>query len=101
MIIIARSAIESFVKRNPLSAVSLNEWYAHTRVGDWRNLNELKKIYPSCDFIGHDRYVFNIGGNNFSLVAMIHFAKRTLYIRGIFTHAEYDVFNKNGRLINL
>jgi len=34
--------------------------------------------------------VFNIKGNDFRLVAMIFFDKRTLFIRFIGTHSEYD-----------
>ncbi|MDQ6812727.1 MAG: type II toxin-antitoxin system HigB family toxin, partial [Bacteroidota bacterium] len=48
-----------------------------------------------------DRYVFNIGGNNFTIVAMIHFNIRTVYIRAILTHAEYDFFNKGDKLTDL
>lgn len=38
-------------------------------------------------------FVFNIRGNAFRLVALIHFNKRTLYIRFIGTHAKYDKIN--------
>jgi mRNA interferase HigB len=46
-------------------------------------------------------YVFDIGGNNFRIVAMIHFNIRTLYIRAILTHKEYDFLNKQKILNNL
>ena len=98
MVIIARATIESFIKRYPLSASSLNDWYSKTKKSDWSYLNEVQQIFGTCDFIGNDRYVFNIGGNNYRLVAMIHFKRRTLYIRGILTHAEYDTYNKKGTI---
>ena len=62
------------------------------------NLNEIKKLYPACDYIGNDRYVFNIGGNNYRLIAMIHFSKRTLYIRAILNHSEYNDLSSRGIL---
>jgi mRNA-degrading endonuclease HigB of HigAB toxin-antitoxin module len=40
--------------------------------------------------VGNDRYVFNIKGNKYRLVAMIFFNIRTVYIRFIGTHTEYD-----------
>ncbi len=101
MVIIARAAVESFIKRYPLSASALNNWYSKTKNANWGNLTELQQVFGSCDFIGNDRYVFNIGGNNYRLIAMIHFKRRTIYIRGIFTHAEYDDYNKRGLLITL
>ncbi len=62
---------------------------------------EIKQVFNSCDFIGNDRFVFNIGGNNYRLIAVIHFNIRTVYIRGIMTHAEYDRQNKNGTLTTI
>ena len=34
--------------------------------------------------------VFNIGGNNFRLIAEISYLEKTIIINSIFTHAEYD-----------
>jgi mRNA interferase HigB len=98
MVIISRPIIEAFIRKNPLSASSLNNWYSKTKKADWSNLSEAKQVFPACDYIENDRYVFNIGGNNYRLVAMIHFSKRTLYIRGIYTHAEYDELSNKGML---
>ena len=54
------------------------------------NFNELRADFPSCDFVGNDRYVFNIKGNRYRLIAIIHFDIRTVYIRFLGTHAAYD-----------
>ncbi len=70
-----------------MSAVSLNNWYNIAKAADW---NKLADIFNNVDYVGNDRYVFNIKGNDFRLVTMIFFDKRTLYIRFIGTHAEYD-----------
>jgi mRNA interferase HigB len=40
--------------------------------------------------IRNDRYVFNVKGNKYRLVAMIFFDIRTIYIRYVGTHANYD-----------
>jgi mRNA interferase HigB len=101
MIVIALKAIKLFGKYYPLAVVPLNEWYKKTKEADWINFNEVKQTFNSCDAIGNDRYVFNIGGNNYRLIAMIHFKNRTLYIRDILTHAQYDEHNKKGTLQNL
>jgi len=53
----------------------------------------MKMDFPSADYVGNDRYVFNIAGNHYHLIAMIHFGIRTVYIRGIHTHSEYDRLN--------
>lgn len=47
----------------------------------------VRKDYSSVDRVG-DCYVFDIGGNNFRLIAKI--LRECVYIRRIMTHAVYD-----------
>lgn len=47
-------------------------------------------MFNSADYVGNDRFVFNIRGNRYRLVAMIFFDIRTVFIRFLGTHAEYD-----------
>ncbi|MBD2769664.1 type II toxin-antitoxin system HigB family toxin [Hymenobacter sp. BT664] len=61
---------------------------------DWGNLNEVKENTLSSHYIIYNRYVFNIKGNRYQLVAMIFFFTKQVYIRGIFTHAEYSKLSK-------
>ncbi len=63
---------------------------SYVTIANWSNLSEIRETYNDVDFVGNDRYVFNIGGNKYRLVAMIHFSTRTVYVRFIGTHKEYD-----------
>jgi mRNA interferase HigB len=101
MVIISKGIIHEFALKHPRSVTSLNSWHLKTKKGNWNNLAEIKGDFNSADPIGNDRYVFNISGNHFRLIAMIHFGIRILYIRGIFTHQEYDYLNKTGRTSTL
>lgn len=58
----------------------------------------MKQTFNTVDFVRNDHYVFDIGGNNFRMITMVHFDIRTLYIRAILTHEEYDHLNKVGKL---
>jgi mRNA interferase HigB len=51
--------------------------------------------FNSVDALGNDRFVFDISGNHYRLVGLIHYNIRTIYIRGIFTHVEYDRLGKH------
>ncbi|MDF7818589.1 type II toxin-antitoxin system HigB family toxin [Runella sp. MFBS21] len=57
---------------------------------DWAHLMDVKSTFNSVDFVGNDRFVFNIKGNRYRLVALIHFSIRTVYIKFIGTHADYN-----------
>ena len=37
-----------------------------------------------------DRYVFDIGGNKYRVIASVAFVVRTVWVKAVLTHAEYD-----------
>lgn len=94
--------IYAFAAKHPPAVKSLNDWCSRIRRANCTNFNELRnEISGSVDSVGNDMYIFNIGGNNYRLVAGIHFNKQIVYIRAILTHKEYDEHNKNGTLLRL
>jgi mRNA interferase HigB len=72
---------------------ALLKWYFETQNSDWKNYHEIKQTFNSVDSIGNDRYVFDIGGNKYRIIAMVHFKTRTLYLRFVGTHSQYDKIN--------
>jgi mRNA interferase HigB len=46
--------------------------------------------FPAADYVGNSRYVFNIRGNNYGVVAVVVFISGILKIRFVGTHFEYD-----------
>ena len=62
-------------------------------MADWANFNEVRKIFNSVDAVGNDLYVFNIKGNSHRLIVRIIFRVRTIYIKFIGTHKEYNKVN--------
>ena len=93
MVIISKTIVAEFGNKNADSVEALNKWYEVSKKAEWKNLSELKKTFNTVDYVGNDRYVFNIKGNKYRLVAMIFFNIRTVFIRFIGTHAEYDKIN--------
>ena len=93
MVIIAKSALKRFINEYPDAERALEAWYETTRVNSWRNYNEMRASFNSVDAVGNDRYVFNIRGNQYRLVALILFKIRTVFILFVGTHKEYDLIN--------
>lgn len=71
MVIISKSIINDFGSKHSIAAEPLNRWYFQTKLAEWKNLADIKADFPSVDYVGNDRYVFNIKGNDYRLVAMI------------------------------
>ena len=90
MVVIAKTFLNIFAHKHPTSKAALNNWYHIVKEVDWGNFNDVRNTFGSVDAVGNDRYVFNVKGNDYRLIAMIFFDKRTVYIRFIGTHAEYD-----------
>lgn len=90
MVVISYKVIREFSENHKDAQDALNNWYLIMQKSDFANFNELRKIFNSVDAVGNDRYVFNIRGNNYRLIALIHFDVRTVYILFVGTHAEYD-----------
>lgn len=90
MVIVTKTKLNEFGKKHPTAVEPLNYWHDIVRKADWKNFADIQKDFNSVDMVGNSRHVFNIKGNSFRLVAMIHFDIRTVYIRFIGTHAEYD-----------
>ena len=66
------------------------EWYHEMVVQEFKNFNELKKVYANASLVGDDRVVFNIIGNKFRLVVRMVFDFKTIQIKWFGSHAEYD-----------
>lgn len=89
MRVISRKALRLFWQSHPESKAPLLRWFKimqHTNVG---NIEELRTIFPTADKV-ENLVVFNIGGNNYRLIASIHFNRDRIYIRHVLTHREYD-----------
>lgn len=46
-------------------------------------------LFAVFDKVG-ERYVFNIGGNKYRLIAAIAFAPQLLWVKAVLTHTDYD-----------
>lgn len=90
MRIIALRALREFWKKHAEAELPLRAWYAEVSRADWSSPAEIKAAYRSASFIGNNRVVFNIKGNNFRLVVAIHYNRRMIFVRFVGTHRDYD-----------
>lgn len=90
MVVISKAILVEFGQSHPDAVTPLNAWWNKTKQADWSSLTEIKETFNSVDYVENDRYVFNIKGNKYRLVAMIFFDIRTVYIRFIGTNKKYD-----------
>ncbi|MCE6992847.1 type II toxin-antitoxin system HigB family toxin [Dyadobacter sp. CY323] len=93
MVVISYRMIREFAKKHHASLEALDVWYDIVEKANWSHFHDVKRDFNSVDSVGNDRYVFNVKGNQYRIVALINFNVRTMYILFIGTHAEYDNIN--------
>ena len=90
MRIVSKKKIVDYYNNHAMSKTALEVWYKKVSKSSWENLNDLKQDFLSADYVGNNRVVFNIKGNNYRLIAIIIYVSQKVYIRWIGTHGEYD-----------
>ena len=90
MRVVSRKKIVEYYRDHAMSKTALEVWYKKVSKSSWENLNDLKQDYLGADYVGNNRVVFNIKGNDYRLVAIIIYISQKVYIRWIGTYTEYD-----------
>lgn len=89
MHIISRKTLRQFWEIYPGSKTALARWFKIMRHTTYHSFDDLHTTFPSADKVGK-WIVFNIGGNKYRLIAVIHFNRGKVYVRHVLTHQEYD-----------
>lgn len=90
MNVISFKRIRDFTAIHKDAGTALKAWYTVVKKANWRNLVEVKQVYPSADLV--ERYtVFNIKGAKYRLVARIVYRSQTVLIVAVMTRREYDL----------
>lgn len=65
-------------------------WFREAERAEWKSPADIKRQYATASFVGHDRVVFNVGGNKHRLVIAVRYELGIVFIRFVGTHAHYD-----------
>ena len=89
MDVINQSELHQFARRHANARKPLSSWLQVATTAAWKSMADLKNTFRSADYV-KDMVIFNIGGNNFRLIASVDFASQRIYVLEIMTHSEYD-----------
>ena len=90
MRVIAVKTLRDFCVKHPQAKQSLLSWHDEACKANWQQPTDIKRHFASASFVGHNRVVFNIKGNDFRLIVAIAYKMGIVYIKFIGTHAQYD-----------
>ena len=90
MHVISFKILRGYFEKEPKSRAALVEWHSKIKKAEWKNFTDMRKTFNSVDNIGNDRFVFNIKGNHYRIVAIVIFKIKKVYIRWVGNHSDYD-----------
>lgn len=90
MKIFSRGTLRDFWDKYPDSEKSLIAWYELFSKNKFDGPNEIREIFKSADFVGDNKFVFNICGNKYRLIVKFRYKAQFAFVCFIGTHKEYD-----------
>ena len=89
MHVISKKMLREFWAEHPRAKSPLDAWYKVAKRAEWETFKDVRDTFNTADLVGRF-VVFDIGGNKYRLIAVIHYDHGKVYIRHVLTHAEYD-----------
>lgn len=90
MRIISVKYLRDFWGCHPDAEQALKAWHEEAKTAAWKVPQDIKNRYRTASFVGSNRVVFNIKGNEYRLIAAVACRFEAIYIKFVGTHAEYD-----------
>ncbi|AKU22379.1 type II toxin-antitoxin system HigB family toxin [Massilia sp. MB5] len=96
MLILYLNLLNDFCHRHPEAAVRMQHWVDTLYSLNFSDLNDLHRTFRSADYVS-PYTVFNVGGNHYRIVAELIYERRSVLVRGVYTHDEYMKWTKQHR----
>ena len=65
-------------------------WFTETEKASWKCPQDIRNTCRTVDFLSGNRVIFNIGGNEYRIIAEIDYPRQVALIRWVGYHKNYD-----------
>ncbi len=93
MHIISKKTIVEYYTKHAAVKSDLEAWFDEVKQAQWDNSADIKSQYVTASFLPDNRVVFKIHGNSYRLLVRVNYNSKTVFVKFIGTHAEYDKYN--------
>ena len=91
MLIQGLAGLEGFLKKHAAARTPMVRWVAVAEAASWRSIIDVRETLPTADAIkGTNFTCFNIGGNNFRLLAIVSYQRQEIFVQELMAHPEYS-----------
>jgi mRNA interferase HigB len=93
MHVISVRPLREFWQKYSQAETPLRAWYKNASRAAWKKFEDVKATYSTADRVAQFT-IFDIGGNKWRLISVIHYNVGIVYVRHVFTHPEYDAWTQ-------
>ncbi|WP_026035328.1 type II toxin-antitoxin system HigB family toxin [Cupriavidus sp. BIS7] len=90
MRVIAKKVLLAFCDKHPIARQSILAWHEEAIKAIRMTPQYINARVSTASFVGRNRVVFNIKGNDYQLVVAVAYRVGVVYIKFVGTHGEYD-----------
>jgi mRNA interferase HigB len=90
MRIMSVNTLRRFALNNPHISGSIESWIFSVQKANWATPHDVKQGFGSASILQNGRIVFNIHGNKVRLITAVLFQAKSVLIKFIGFHSEYD-----------
>jgi len=91
MHIISLKALRDFWHKHPAAEGPMRNWHTIVEKTAFADFNDLRHTFRSADY-AKPYTIFDVGGNNWRVITVVHYDVQKTYVRWVMTHAEYDTW---------
>jgi mRNA interferase HigB len=92
--VIKPATVREWARKHPTAKSSLEGWLALIKAAQFTGFVALRTVFRAADQVevasGRKVIVFNISGNNYRLIAAVHFNTQRVFALRFMSHAEYS-----------
>ena len=89
MRVVTPKKLKEFSLNNTQARIPLLNWYEIVKKAKQDKFSDVKQDFRTVDYVGNNRYVFNVKGNDYRVIVIIIFISKKVYIRYIGNHTDY------------
>lgn len=64
-------------------------WFRLMSSSSFADFSAVRKTFGTTDYVA-PYTIFDVGGNKYRVITVIHYNRLCIYMRHVFTHPEYD-----------
>jgi mRNA interferase HigB len=92
--VISKRPLREFWEKHNQAKEPLDAWYRAVSRAAWKTFRDLRQSYASADIAGQFT-IFDIGGNRWRVITVIHYDRQMVYVRNVFTHDDYSRWSQD------